>query len=101
MGAAAGIASGMFGAITAIDAATYIVDQALANITLDNVQTTPVRITGGYLARKDSTTIIASTSGSIQMDPGKAYVAPISPITVPAGERVITVQPAGGWVARG
>lgn len=72
---ATGIASEFFGAITALDAATYLIDQALADIHLDNVQTTPVRVVGGYLARRDGTTVIAPTSGSIQMDPGKAYVA--------------------------
>lgn len=72
---AAGIASDFFGAVQAIDAATYVIDQALADIHLDNVQATPVRVVGGYLARKDGSTVIATGSGSIQMDPGKAYVA--------------------------
>lgn len=72
---ATGIASDFFGAITALDAATYLIDQALADIHLDNVQATPVRVVGGYLARRDGSTVIATTSGSIQMDPGKAYVA--------------------------
>lgn len=72
---AAGIASPLFGAMTAIDSANYVVDQSKANILLDNVSATPVRIVDGYLTRRDGSTIIASTSGSIQMDPGKAYVA--------------------------
>jgi hypothetical protein len=76
----AGIASVFFGAISAIDSATYLIDQALANITLDNVTGTPVRVIGGYLARLDGSTIIAAASGSIQMDPGKAYVAPVGGI---------------------
>lgn len=72
---AEGIASSFFGAMVAQDGANYIIDQALANIQLDNVTSLPVRVVGGYLSRKDGSTIIADTSGSIQMDPGKAYVA--------------------------
>lgn len=74
----AGIASTFFGAVSAIDSASYIIDQALADIHLDNVGTTPVRVVGGYLSRRDGSTIIAATSGSIQMDPGRAYVAPVA-----------------------
>lgn len=72
---ATGIASDFFGAIEAVDAATYLIDQTKADITLDNVGTLPVRVIGGYLARRDGQTVIAPTSGSIQMDPGKAYLA--------------------------
>lgn len=72
---AAGIASPFFGAVAALDSADYLIDQALADIKLDNVGSLPVLFTGGYLARRDGTTVIASTSGSIQMDPGKAYIA--------------------------
>ncbi len=71
---AVGIASSFFGAITAINATNYVIDQALANIQLNNTRTTPVRIAGGYLARKDGSTLIAPRSGSIQMDPGRAYL---------------------------
>ncbi|MBT9137760.1 MAG: hypothetical protein DDT31_00299 [Syntrophomonadaceae bacterium] len=71
---AVGIASSFFGAITAINATNYVIDQALANIQLNNTRTTPVRIAGGYLARKDGSTLIAPLSGSIQMDPGRAYL---------------------------
>ena len=71
----AGIASVFFGAMSAIDSASYFIDQSAVNLTLDNVGITPVRVIGGYLSRKDGSTIIAPTSGSIQMDPGRAYVA--------------------------
>lgn len=97
----AGIASSFFGALTAIDSATYLIDHALANIRLDNVSTMPVRVIGGYLARRDGSTIIAAASNSIQMDPGKAYVAPLNALSIPAGERLVTLQPSGAMVARG
>lgn len=71
---AAGIASGFFGAMTAIDAVNYVVDQSLVDLKLDNVNAAiPLRITGGHLARKDGSPIIAASSNSIQMEPGKAY----------------------------
>lgn len=97
-----GVASGFFGGLTAADAANYAIDPARVDLKLDNRSASPVLIVGGYLYRTDGTTVIAATSGSIQMDPGRAYTAPGSAaITVPAGERVITMQPGGGWVAHG
>lgn len=85
---AEGIASSFFGAMVAQDGANYIIDQALANIQLDNVSGLPVRVVGGYLSRKDGSTIIADTSGSIQMDPGKAYVTGgVTPAAVAAAVR--------------
>jgi hypothetical protein len=42
---------------------------------LDNRSANPVIINGGYLSRDDGTTVIATGSGSIQMDPLKAYLA--------------------------
>jgi hypothetical protein len=97
---AVGIASPFFGAITAQDAATYIVDQSKADVKLDNISSIPVRITGGYLSRRDGSTIIAAGSNSIQMDPGRAYVAGLSnPIVLQPGERLITALD-GGYLAR-
>jgi hypothetical protein len=72
---ALGIAGVMFGGIAAQDEANYIIDPALADIKLDNVTGSPVKFGDGYLARSDGSTVIASASGSVQMDPGKAYVA--------------------------
>jgi hypothetical protein len=71
---APGIAS-MFRGVSALDSANYVIDTSVVNARLDNVLGTPVIITGGYLSRSDGTSVIAATSGSIQMDPGKAYVA--------------------------
>lgn len=72
---ALGIAGVMFGGIAAQDQANYIINPAAANIKLDNVTGQPVKFNDGYLARSDGTTVIAASSGSVQMDPGKAYLA--------------------------
>lgn len=69
----AGIRSNFFGSVSAIDSANYQIDQTKANIKLDNISAMPVRVVGGNLTRRDGTTVIAAASGSIQMDPGKAY----------------------------
>jgi len=98
----AGIASAFFGAMSASDSANYVIDQDKADIRLDNVTASPLMIVGGYLTRRDGSTVIAATSGSIQMDPGRAYVAPGgAAITVPEGERVILLQASGAHIARG
>lgn len=73
MTTADGVRSAFFGAISAIDSANYVINQARADIKLDNVAAFPVRVVGGYLARRDGSTVIAPLSNSIQMDPGKAY----------------------------
>ena len=65
----------LFAAISAIDAVNYLIDQSILNVKLDNTGATPVVISGGVISRKDGTTVIASTSGSIQIDPAKAYLA--------------------------
>lgn len=65
----------MFNAVVAQDELNYVIDQSVVNARFDNVAGTPVIITGGYIRRADGTTVIASTSGSIQMDPGRAYIA--------------------------
>lgn len=69
-----GVRSVFFGSVSAIDTANYVIDQAKANIKLDNISPTPLRVIGGNLTRRDGSTVIAASSGSIQMDPGKAYV---------------------------
>jgi hypothetical protein len=69
-----GIAN-FFGGITAVDAVNYQINVGTLNMLLDNTTATPVKINDAYLYRSDATTVIASGSGSIQMDPGKAYIA--------------------------
>lgn len=64
-----------FGGMIATDTANYQIVSAVVNLKLDNVLPAPVLIVGGYLSRDDGATVIAATSGSIQMDPSKAYIA--------------------------
>lgn len=97
----AGIASSFFAAMTATDGANYVVDQSLVDLKLDNVNSAvPLRVVGGYLSRKDGSSVIAPSSYSIQMDPGKAYLAAgsvsVDPATVAtavwgAATRTLTV----------
>lgn len=68
-----GVRSPFFGAMSALDSANYQINQAKADIKLDNVGALPVRVVGGYLYRRDGSTVIAASSNSIQIDPGKAY----------------------------
>lgn len=73
-----GIRSAFFGALYAIDDANFVIDQSMVNMKLDNVSSIPLRVIGGHLSRKDGSTVIAANSGSIQMDPGKAYAISVS-----------------------
>lgn len=68
-----GVRSAFFGAMTALDGVNYQINQTKADIKLDNRGAAPVRVVGGYLYRRDGSTVIAATSNSIQIDPGKAY----------------------------
>jgi len=77
-----GAASIFFNAMTASDTANYVIDQAQADVHLENTKTTPLTVTGGYLIRKDYSTVIAATSNSIQMDPGRAYLANTSALAL-------------------
>jgi hypothetical protein len=66
----------MFRAVVAQDALNFIIDVGVVPARLDNVTGVPVVVGGGYLARSDGTSVIAPASGSIQMEPGRAYQAP-------------------------
>lgn len=80
-------------ALSASDWFNYVVNVSIANLKLDNVSSTPVVISGGYLSRSDGSSIIAAQSGSIQIDAGKAYVAPIpTPLKLSAGERLVVLS---------
>ena len=85
-----GVRSAFFGAVSAIDSANYVIDQAKADIRLDNVAAFPVRVVGGYLSRRDGSTVIAPLSHSIQMDPGKAYAIEtgVSGLTADEGNKL-------------
>jgi hypothetical protein len=62
-----------YNSISATDDVNYVIDQSLADIKLDNLSATPVQIVGGRLYRLDESTVIASASNSIQMDPARVY----------------------------
>lgn len=63
-----------FDAIEAVDTVNYKVNVDILDLKLDNTVASPILVIGGRLFRSDGTTVIASTSGSIQMDPDKVYV---------------------------
>jgi len=63
-----------FDVVTPTDEVNYLIDAAKLNLKLDNTTASPVTIGGGRIYRSDGATIIASTSGSIQMDPARVYV---------------------------
>lgn len=81
------------GALSASDWFNYVVNVPIANLKLDNISSIPVVISGGYLSRSDGDSIISPQSGSIQIDAGKAYVAPIpTPLKLAAGERLVVLS---------
>lgn len=63
----------MHNSVQASDTANYTIDTSVVNARFDNNSATPLMIIGGYIRRSDGTTVIGE--GSIQLDPGKAYVA--------------------------
>ena len=62
-----------FDGVTPTDDVNYSIDVAKLNLKIDNTTASPVIIAGGRIYRSDNTTIIAATSGSIQMDPNRIY----------------------------
>lgn len=82
----------MFGAVAAADSLNYVIDVAKVNARFDNVSGLPVIIGGGYIRRSDGASVIAATSGSIQMDPGRAYSAGVAGIA----DAILARNLAGG-----
>jgi hypothetical protein len=70
-----------FDVVTPTDEVNYLIDSTKLNLKIDNTTASPVTIGGGRIYRSDGSTIIASTSGSIQMDPARVYVAEGSALT--------------------
>jgi hypothetical protein len=68
-----GIASDWFNGMSAVDDANYLITVATIDLTLNNLNATPLLITNARLYRSDGTTVIFATSNSIQMDPDKVY----------------------------
>ena len=89
----------LFHSITAIDEVNYLIDQSVLDVKLDNTGTTPVKVTGGVISRKDGTTVIAATSGSIQIDPAKAYLADSSGISSSLSQLNANVLTTGKFLA--
>jgi len=66
----------MHNAVTADDSSNYLINTSVVDARLQNTVSAGVLlVTGGYLRRSDGTSVIASGPGSIQMDPGRAYIA--------------------------
>lgn len=63
-----------FDVVDPTDEVNYEIDVAKLDLKLDNTQATPVLISGGRLYRSDDMTVIATTSGSIHMDPNRVYL---------------------------
>lgn len=62
-----------FNGMAAQDLLNYTINTGTADLRLDNTGSTPTIFTNAYLYRDDGTTVIYSGSGSIQMDPKRAY----------------------------
>lgn len=91
----AGIRSSMFGAVTAIDSGTYVINVAKANILLDNAGVLPVAfMNGDRLIRSDGTSVIAPTSGTIHIDSGFVPVVEtgVSGLTATESERLLALD---------
>ncbi len=62
-----------FDVMSAVDETNYLIDQSVIDLTIYNTNATPLLVTSARLYRADGTTVIYSTSNSIQMDPDKVY----------------------------
>lgn len=62
-----------FDVLDAVDATNYLIQVGTLDLTISNVKTSPLRVTNARLYRSDGSTVIYSTSNSIQMDPDKVY----------------------------
>jgi hypothetical protein len=62
-----------FDIVRPTDDVNYEIDSSVINLKIDNTSASPVKITGGRIYRSDGATVIAATSGSIQMDPARVY----------------------------
>jgi hypothetical protein len=68
-----GIAN-LFGGINWIASNQISIDVSKVDLKLDNTKSDPLFLTGGRLYRTDETTIIASTSNSVQIDYSPIYI---------------------------
>ena len=72
-----------FNGIIAQDSINYKITVSIVDLLLENTHVSglPAKITGAYLYRDDGSTVILSTSKSIQLDPSKAYIANADSVT--------------------
>jgi hypothetical protein len=64
----------LFDAINWVAGNQIAIDQSKVNLQIDNKKSDPLVLTGGRMYRLDETTIIASTSNSIQIDYSPVYI---------------------------
>jgi hypothetical protein len=67
--------SDLFGAFVWLSANQISIDQSKVDLKIDNKKSEPLMLTGGRLYRLDGSTIISSTSNSVQIDFSPVYVA--------------------------
>lgn len=65
----------LFGAISADDQVNYKINTSVINLKLHNNTSTATMITGARIYSDNNQTVISTTSGPLQLDPLKAYVA--------------------------
>lgn len=89
-----GIASDWFNGMSAVDDANYLINVSTIDLTLYNVNATPLLITNARLYRSDGTTVIFATSNSIQMDPDKVYAIATggSALTAPESAVLLSLE---------
>ncbi len=89
-----GIASDWFNGMSAVDDANYLINVATIDLTLYNVNATPLLITNARLYRSDGTTVIFATSNSIHMDPDKVYAIATggSALTAPESAVLLSLE---------
>jgi len=68
-----GIAN-LFGAVNWLSANQISIDQDKVDLKIDNKKSAPLMLTGGRLYRLDGSTIISSTSNSVQIDYSPIYI---------------------------
>jgi len=69
-----------FNVVTAIDGSNYQIDQAIADIKIQNIGTVAVNISGGRIFRKDGASVLYAENGNM-------------PLTLDTGALVANIQP--------
>ena len=61
------------GGVKAVDEVNYEVDPTLYDMHIQNINSTPLFVTGGRIYRKDDTTILEAGTGPVQIEYGRVY----------------------------